>query len=823
MTAPSQQITLDTVDGLSLSAQIKLLSGAGFWRTEAMPGSDIGALVLADGPHGLRTQRGSGDHLGVGTSEPATCFPPAVTLASAWDEDLAREVGRAVGTEARALGVDVVLGPGMNIKRHPLCGRNFEYFSEDPLLSGRLAAAVVDGIQATGVAACLKHFAVNNQEGHRFVVDAVVDERTLRELYLAGFEHAVSSSAPRAMMASYNKVNGVPAASHPHLLKDILRDGWGYDGLLMSDWGGAGDRVDSVQAGLDLEMPGSKGLYDGELAEAAASRPSVREAVRTSARRVAALARQAAAPGDDPIPVDAHDQLATRAAVEGTVLLTNDGVLPLRQPRRVAVIGAFAKHPRYQGSGSSMVNPLRVTTLLDALEERDIQVTYAPGYDPVTSSMDRGLVEDAVEAARGADAVVVMVGLPGRYESEGFDREDLLLPAQHDALVEAVCAAHPRTVVTLSNGAPVLMPWRDDAAAIVESYLGGQASGSALAAVLLGDSDPGGRLAETFPGRQADVSSDRWFPGSPRQVHYREGLFVGYRHHVTAGIEPLFPFGHGLSYTEFDWTDPTVEKGEVSPGEDLAVSVTVTNTGSRAGSEVVQVYLSDRTGVVLRPERQLAGFAKVRLDPGESRRVEVLVPSRAFEFFDVRSDRWQVPRGGFEVLIARSSSTVLHRLPVSMTAGVESATEPVGTEPIAATDAQFRRRLGRSVPPVVPPRPFTRDSTIEELAVSPLGRGLRALLVRASAVGDLEEMNPSTRLMLERSIAGLPLRAAAVFAQGRLKLPVVDLIVAAGNRDLRAIAGVVATGLRPLREVTSHLRRATSRPADTERNPKGKP
>lgn len=535
---------------LTLEEQVALLSGQDQWQTQALPGRGVPPIHLSDGPHGLRMQPDAGDHLGLSASVPATCFPTAVTLASAWDETLLEEVGRALGAEAAALGVAVVLGPGLNIKRHPLCGRNFEYLSEDPYLSGRLAAAMVRGIQETGVGASLKHLAVNNQEAHRFVVDAVVDERTLREIYLAGFEHAVRTAAPRTVMAAYNRLNGPHGTAHRELLTEILREEWGFDGLVMSDWGATADRVAAVRAGMDLEMPGSRGAYDSDVLAAVRSGDLDPTHVQTSAQRVLDLVAVSPRPGvDEPrlaALADEHDALARRAAAEGTVLLTNDGVLPLRPGTRVALVGAFAEHPRYQGHGSSHVTPTRLTTALEALRDKGVEVTYAPGYDPADPVPDARLVAEAVAAARDADVAVVLVGLPGSYESEGFDRDHLRLPPQHDELVRAVAAAAPRTVVALANGSPVLLPWRDDVGAILECYLGGQAGGGALADVLLGDREPGGRLAETFPARLEDVAADPWFPGQPRQVEYREGLFVGYRHHVTAGTEPLFAFGHGL-------------------------------------------------------------------------------------------------------------------------------------------------------------------------------------------------------------------------------------------------------------------------------------
>ncbi|MBG0564350.1 glycoside hydrolase family 3 C-terminal domain-containing protein [Actinoplanes aureus] len=756
---------LPEASALTLRQQVALLSGSDAWNTQPLPEAGVPSCALSDGPHGLRFQADAGDRLGVSGSEPSTCFPTAVTVASAWDEELAERIGHALAVEARAHGVDVVLGPGLNIKRHPLCGRNFEYFSEDPLLSGRLAAAMVNGLQRHGVGACLKHYAVNNQESHRYVVDAVVDERTLRELYLSGFEYAVKTSRPWTVMAAYNSVNGHPATQHRRLITGILREEWGFDGLVMSDWAATNDRVAAVAAGMDLEMPGSKGLFDREVLKAVASRRLPAELVTASAQRVLDLVARSARTRGPAIPVDEHDALARRAAAAGTVLLTNDGILPLAPGTRVALIGAFADQPRYQGSGSSLVNPTRISTARAEFARRGIEVAYAPGYDPNDSHADPDLIAEAVAAARSCDVAVVLAGLPPVYESEGFDRTDLGLPGQHDELVTAVCAANPRTVVALSNGAPVLMPWKDAPAAILESYLGGQAGGAALVDVLYGDAEPGGRLAETFPASLDDVAAEPYFPGEPRQVQYREGLYVGYRHDTTA----LFPFGHGLGYTTFDWSDVAAVRD--------TVTLTVTNTGTRAGSDVVQVYLHDRTGVVARPRRSLAGFAKVHLAAGQSTTVTIDVPERAYAFYDVVAREWRTPAGEFDLEIARSSADVVATVTVTVSDGVSTAAEPAGTPPIAVTDEQFRRRLGRPLPRPRSVRPFTRDSTLDEVATTQLGRLFKSALWRAAPIDEATRDNPVELAMYEHSLAELPLRAAAIFSGGKLRWRTIDLLL----------------------------------------------
>lgn len=767
---------------MDLNDQISLLSGHGMWHTQPVPG--LPSVMVSDGPHGLRAQPDGGENLGLLASEPATCFPPAVTLASSWDEDLIREVGAAVGAEARAAGVAVVLGPGMNIKRHPRCGRNFEYFSEDPLLTGRLATAIAVGIQSAGVGACLKHFAVNNQESHRLVVDAVVDERTLREIYLAGFEYAVKTARPWTVMTSYNLVNGTYASDHRRLLTEILRDEWGFDGLVMSDWSATNDRVAGVLAGMDLEMPGSKGAFDGEVRAALKEGQLTQEDVQRCVDRVVALVERSPEVPGEPVDFEAHDDLARRAAARSSVLLVNDGLLPLTDASSVALIGAFAEQPRYQGAGSSLVNAITVTTAKEAFAQRGISVTYAPGYNPDGSAPDPRLLPEAVEAASSADVVVLMVGLPGLFESEGYDRDHLHLPREQEELIEALCAANPRTVVALSNGSPVVMPWVDAPAAILESYLGGQASGAALIDVLYGDVEPAGRLAESFPKRAQDISSDPFFPGDPHQVEHREGVYVGYRYFVTEGIEPLFPFGHGLGYSTFEIGECWAP-AEVAAGDGLAVRVRVRNLGDRDGSTVVQVYHHDRTGRVTRPRRELVGFARVSLAAGESSDVLVDVTPEALAFWH---DGWQIPDGEHDLEIGFSSVDISAVVTVLSSGGFSGSLpdEPV----VAVSDAEFTARLGYAVPTPRPVKPYVRNTTLGELSGNPLGKVMRELSYR---VTDIKNVDPVTRKLIEKSVAEGPLRSAALFSQGRITLGMVDGLVNLLNgrpdRVARSLAG----------------------------------
>lgn len=773
--------TISTTAELSLVQQLSLLSGQNFWQSRDIPEAGVPAILLSDGPHGLRVQQEGGDHLGLNNSQPSTCFPPAVTLASSWNTDLVHEVAAAVGREAHALGVGIVLGPGLNIKRHPLCGRNFEYYSEDPLMSGLLAAAAVRGIQSTGVGACLKHFAVNNQEHLRFVTDAVVDERTRRELYLKGFEIAVRSAQPKAVMAAYNRVNGVHCADDRALLTGTLRDEWGFEGIVVSDWGAEVDRAAGIEAGMDLDMPGGMDRTPELLAAIGAGHLSA-EAVATSAGRIMDTARSLPTQDGNIAELTApHDLLARRAAAESAVVLTNDGVLPLRRDQHIAVVGAFAEDPRYQGSGSSLVAPTSVTTLLDAFREAGIDVSYAAGYDPKRSAADENLIAEAVRTAAQADAVIVMVGLPALYESEGFDRTTLSLPEQHNALVSAVAAANPKTVVVLSNGAPVLMPWVSEVSAILECYLGGQASGGAAVDALLGDVEPSGRLAETFPLSQTDVAANPNFPGTGKQVQYREGIFVGYRYATTAQIAPLFPFGHGLGYGMTRWTKARTDRKTLGAGGSVTVSVEVENTGTSSTSDVVQVYARDLTGVILRPHRELVGFVKATLQPGERREVSIEVHSRNLAVWDVRHKAWRLPTGTFELDVARSSLNIETTLTLTVEGDITDSAEPPGTGLIATSDAAFEHRLGHTIPTPTPARPFTRQSTLEEISATIPGRILRNVMRRATKLPEETLNDPVTMAMIDRSTGEMPLRGLVEFSGGRLPWPVIDTIIDLAN------------------------------------------
>ncbi len=680
--------TQDVIADLTLEQKASLTSGADFWTTKAVPG--VPSIILTDGPHGVRKQREDADHLGIADSVPATCFPPAVGLGSSWDAALLERVGVALGEEALAEGVGVLLGPGINIKRSPLGGRSFEYLSEDPHASGVLGAALVRGLQSQGVGASLKHFAANNQEADRLRVSANIDPRPLREIYLRGFQRVVQDARPWTVMCSYNRINGVYASQDPWLLSRVLRDEWGFEGLVVSDWGAVDDRVTGIAAGLDLEMPSSGGRTDVEIVAAVRDGSLPESVVDTAAGRVVDFVRRVVTGARPDATYDraAHHSLAREAAGGSIVLLENDGVLPLAPDAAVAVIGELARSPRYQGAGSSLINPTRLDNALDELRVNGgaDKVTFAAGY-AADGADAPALVAEAVEAAAAASVAVVFIGVPAEQESEGFDREHIELPADQLALLDAVAEANPNTVVVLSNGGVVrLSGFADRVAAIVEGWLLGQAGGGAVADVLYGVVNPSGRLQETIPVRIQDTPAFIDFPGEHGEVRYGEGLHVGYRWFDAREIGVSYPYGHGLSYTTFAYSDATV----TTDASGLTVTVTVTNTGDQSGAEVVQVYVSLPGSAVVRPPRELKGFAKVFLAAGESRDVTVAVRRDDLAYWDTRIDGWIVEGGDYTVEVAASSRDIRQTVsvevegdPVRVALTMESSVGEVLGHPIA--------------------------------------------------------------------------------------------------------------------------------------------
>ena len=641
---------------LTLEEKAGLLSGKDFWRLKSVPEKGVPEVMVSDGPHGLRKQAEGGDHLGINESIVATCFPTSVGVAASFDRELARKQGKALGAEAAAEKLAVLLGPAINIKRSPLCGRNFEYMSEDPYLTGELAAAYIDGVQSCGVGVSLKHFAANNQEGRRMTISAEVDERTLREIYLPGFETAVKKSAPWTLMCSYNRINGVYSSENEWLLTKVLRGEWGYKGMVMTDWGAVHKRVDGVKAGLELEMPSSGGKNDRKIVEAVRNGELDEKKVDEACELILNMIAESEKKTPGVYDRDNDHIKAVEIASDCMVLLKNDGILPLKKDKKYAFIGEFAKKPRHQGGGSSHIHTTRVVGAYDAA--KDIDKIYARGYRE-RDEADPELIAEAVAAAKQADVAIIFAGLTDAYESEGFDRRVIDMPHNHNALIEAVAAVNPETVVVLHNGAPVAMPWLNKVKGVLEAYLGGEAAGEAEYNILFGAVNPSAKLAETFPLKLGDAAADGYFPGGVKSVHYKEGLYVGYRYFDTAGQDVLFPFGYGLSYTEFGYSDIEIENPEADIlKENLIVSFDVENTGKVFGKEAVQLYVRDVEHTAYRPHKELKGFEKVALGPGEKKRVSIALDKRAFAFWNTLANDWQVESGKFEILVGASSADI---------------------------------------------------------------------------------------------------------------------------------------------------------------------
>ena len=665
---------------LTLEEKAALLDGSDFWHTEAVERLALPRIMVSDGPHGLR-KVAAPDDAGIEQSAEATCFPPAAGLGSSWDPKLARRIGDALGIECRVAGVAVILGPGVNMKRSPLCGRNFEYFSEDPLLAGLLATAWVNGVQAHRVGASLKHFAANNQESDRLRVSAEVDERTLREIYLTAFERVVKQAQPWTVMSSYNRINGVYAAESHWLLTEVLRGEWGFDGMVVSDWAGIDNRPRALAAGCDLEMPSSEGVGTRAILDAVGGGELSEAQLDVAVERVLALVERAGA--REPLQsfdLEAHHELAREAAAASAVLLKNDGnLLPLdpRQGGPVAVIGEFARTPRYQGAGSSQVNPTRLENALDSLRAElagKRELLFAPGFEIEAKQPDPQLFAEAVKAAADAEVALVFLGLPPSYESEGWDREHMDLPALQIDLLEQIAAVNPNIAVVLSNGAAVLTSgWDHRVRAVLEGWLLGQAGGLALADLLLGNANPSGKLAETIPRRLTDNPALGNFPGEHSVVHYGEGLLIGYRWYDSHELEVSYPFGHGLSYTSFEYSDLSIELLADGPDPRVQVSLTVANTGARAGAEVVQVYVGDPVASVYRPAQELRGFEKVALEPGASAKVSIELDQRGFAYWHTPRGEWVVEGGEFEIRVGSSSRAIRLTDTITLAGGDVSA------------------------------------------------------------------------------------------------------------------------------------------------------
>lgn len=761
---------------LTLEEKCALLSGAETFKTRGMPEHGIPQIWLSDGPHGLRKQAGESDHLGLNPSVPATCFPTASAVANSWDAALGEEIGAALGEEAAAQEVSVVLGPGLNMKRNPLCGRSFEYFSEDPYLAGKLAAGYIRGIQSKGVAACPKHFAVNSQETRRMASDSIVDERTLREIYLTGFEIAVKEGHPRSIMSSYNLVNGTYANENKHLLMEILRGEWGFDGAVITDWGGSNDHALGVKNGSTLEMPAPGGDSVRELLAAVESGKISESDIDARLSELLPLVLDTKAALDAaPREFDAaaHHALARRAAEESLVLLKNEGsLLPLAAGSKVAVIGDFAKNPRYQGAGSSMVNSTQVDVLLDKLIDSGLNVIgYQQGFDR-HGKPDAALQKSACELATQADTVILCMGLDEIAESEGLDRSNLRLAQNQVDLLQAVVAVNPKIVVVLYSGSVVETPWLDNCQALLYAALGGQAGAGAVADALTGKVNPCGKLAETWPLAYADIPSAADFATRRKTVEYREGLYIGYRYFTTAEKAVRFPFGYGMSYTTFAYSDMAADE--------QGVSLTVTNTGSVAGTEIVQLYISKKDGQIFRPVKELKGFARVTLAPGEKQRITIMLDDKAFRFWNVKANRWEIEGGEYELLVGASVEDIrlCEKISVHGTATVHPYEDRdldcyYKSNVLHVSDADFEKLLGHPIPNGK--TKIDRNLTLGELnhARSPLG-WLVWLVLTILLDASYKRGKPDLNILFQYN---MPLRALAKMTNGAISMGMVDGIV----------------------------------------------
>lgn len=720
---------------MTLEEKAALCSGKDFWHLDTPERLGIPSVMVSDGPCGIRKQADAADHLGLNASVPATSYPTGSCMACSFDRELFRKSGVTLGQACQAEELAVLLGPAVNIKRSPLCGRNFEYLSEDPYLTGELAKNYIDGVQSQNIGVSLKHYAANSQEYKRMSSDSVVDERTLREIYLAGFETAVRESKPWTVMCSYNRINGTFASENKRLLTDILRDEWGFDGYVVSDWGATtADRVKCLEAGMDLEMPGKNAANDKQLVEAVKNGTMDESVLDTAVERILSVTLKYLdnRKPETVIDFEADHEQARKIAAESMVLLKNDGILPLKRGQKIAFIGKFAETPRFQGGGSSHVNSYKVTSALEAA--KGLNVAYAPGYAIETAEPDEAMLAEAAETAKNADVAVVFVGITDAMESEGFDRNSLSMPKNHEALVEAVTKVQKNTVVVVMCGGCITMPWIDDVRGVLYAYLGGEAVGAATLDLLFGDVNPSGKLAETFPRRLEDNPSYLYYLGDEQnKTEYREGVFVGYRYYDKKKTDVLFPFGYGLSYTTFAYSDLTVDKTAMQDTDTLTVSVKVKNTGAVKGKEIVQLYVGMPKSRTIRPDKELRGFEKVELEPGEEKTVSFALSKRAFAYYRTDISDWYVESGEYIIMAAKSSRDIV----CTATVQIESTTEIK--------------------------RVYTMNSTVEEIMESPVGREIVGKMMAASPLAQMDSDGLGMGEGMERMMMEMPLRALISF------------------------------------------------------------
>ena len=764
----------EIISKMTLAEKCGILSGKDVWHTREVPGAQIPSIMLSDGPSGLRKQEGEGDHLGLNASVKATCFPSAATVANSWDPELAEKVGEALGREAAAKEVGVLLGPGLNVKRSPLCGRNFEYFSEDPYLAGKMAAAYIRGIQSMGISACPKHFAANAQEMHRMANDSVVDERTLRELYLTNFEIAIREGQPKTLMTSYNAVNGTYAHENQHLLSDILRGEWGYRGTVVSDWGGCNDFVESVRAGANLEMPGTGDDSPTQLYQAVKDGRITEAEIDARVDELLALVLDVSLAEKPEADLEAQHLIALEAAEKSIVLLKNEGnILPLKREMKIALIGDFAEVPRYQGAGSSLVNSYKVSVTTRLIQEAfpDAE-NFMPGFTR-EDKWDDAMAAAAVKIAGEADIALLYLGLPEVFESEGLDRPHMRIPDNQIRLLEAVEKANPNTVVVFSGGSAVEMPWLSHCRALVWAGLGGQASAEAVLKVLTGEVNPGGKLTETFPMTYEDLPVSHYYPGAQKTSEYRENLFVGYRYTETADCPVTFPFGHGLSYTTFTYDNLKADRDEVT--------FEITNAGTVDGDEVAQVYVAFPDSKIMRPARELKGFARVSLKAGETRQVTVRLDDKAFRYFNVGTNSWEIESGTYEILVGASVRDIRLKAAVEIQGTDAEIPETAKADFLTVgelsgvPDAAFSALIGRDIPESSYGETFSINDPLDQLgrAKNPIAR-LVFRVMDSRRKKSLAAGKPDLNILF---MFNMPFRGTAKMTGGMITMKMADAIV----------------------------------------------
>lgn len=786
------------VESMKLSEKASLCSGKDFWTTKRIAHLMIPSIFLADGPHGLRKQKGKSDNAGLNESISATCFPTTATTACSWDRELMFEIGQALGEECQQEGVSVLLGPGANIKRSPLCGRNFEYYSEDPYLTGELAASYIEGVQSKGIGTSLKHFAANNQEQSRMTIDAIVDERALREIYLTGMEIAIKKSRPWTVMGAYNRLNGTFCCESKTILTDILRNEWGFEGVVVTDWGACNDRVLGIKAGLDLEMPSSRGVNDKKIISAVKKGKLDIKSLDESVVRLVHMIMRAKENKLYRYKYDAgrHHQIARKAASQSIVLLKNtNDILPLKDNCRITVIGEFAKTPRYQGAGSSLINPIQLENVYDELNNRRIDFTYTRGYDINEGTTNMDLIDEACYMARDADVVIIMAGLPENYESEGFDRPHMRLPDSHNDLINSISDINRNVVVVLNGGAPIEMPWIEKIQGLIHAYLGGQAGASALLDVLFGIVNPSGKLTESYPLRLEDNPSDAYFSVNAQRAEYRESIYVGYRYYISAKKDVLFPFGFGLSFTDFEYKDMIIHQKRFKEDETIDVSVTVKNVGDRPGSEIVQLYVRDISSTPFRPDRELKGFEKIYLNPGEEKELTFEMNRRSFAYFNTSINDWHVEEGDFEILIGASSVDIRLRETVYVESRNKDVIIPdlrhslpvyhdIHKSNFYVEEHEFAALYGKNLPEYPPKgaKPYSLNSSLEDIQGTMIGKLIGCMLKRGlkKHIAIKDESDPSYRMMWH-FVYESPLRTIAMMGGDMVSIEMIEGVLKISN------------------------------------------